>query len=455
MAALERRGRHMALGRRKSKQQSLLVATTQLPKSPGHPFYERLNRLLAETKFDEFVEETCEPFYASKRGRPSIPPGVYFRMLFIGYFEGISSQRGIAWRCADSRSLQDFLGLGPMQRTPDHSSLSVIRSRLPLEVHEEVFGHVLRVAQGKGGLTGRSLAVDATTLEANAAMKSIVRRDSGEDWTEYLRGLAAEAGIEDPSDEDLRRFDRGRKKKKVSNKHWVSKTDPSSRIAKMKDGRTHLAYKAEHAIDLETEIIVSARILHGDDADSRTGLGTIQDAQAYLTGIGSGIRIEDCVADKGYHSNECLLRLRELGIRSYIPERQSSKRRNWKNKPEGMESAYRGNRRRVRGSRSKRLQRLRSEKVERSFAHSCRTGAGRRTWLKGVEKIQKRYLCHVAAFNLGTVMRRIFGWGTPREMCERFQRDGEALRQLIRAVFTGILAAFAAKKPRPGPIIAA
>ncbi len=236
----------MALGKRQPRQQELWIPTTQLPPTPGHPFYQKLNRVLEDAGFDGYVEGLCTPYYADTLGRPSIPPGIYFRMLFIGYFEGLDSQRGIAWRCADSRSLQAFLGYGLDQATPDHSSLGKVRQRLPMVVHEQVFAFVLQIADTKGLLRGKTVAVDATYLEANAAMKTIVRRDTGEDWKDYLRRLAAAEGIADPTDEDLRRFDRQRDDKQVSNADWISPTDPDSRIAKMKDGTTHLAYKAEH-----------------------------------------------------------------------------------------------------------------------------------------------------------------------------------------------------------------
>src|SRR5215831_2290318 len=176
----------MALGKRRREQQGMWVATTDLPRSPGHPFYQRLNQLLAEAGFDKWIENLCRPYYAETMGRPSIPPGVYFRMILMGYFEGIASQRGIAWRCSDSRSLADFLGVPITQMTPDHSSLSRVHGRLPLEVHEQVFQFVLKIAADKKLLKGKTVATDSTMLEANAAMKSIVRRDSGEDWTAYL-----------------------------------------------------------------------------------------------------------------------------------------------------------------------------------------------------------------------------------------------------------------------------
>ena len=405
----------MALGKRRDEQQEMWVATTSLPKSEGHVFYRKLNRVLAEAGFDHAVEETCEPYYHSHLGRPSIPPGVYFRMLLVGYYEGLGSQRGIAWRCGDSLSLREFLGIPLTEDTPDHSSLTRVRDRLPLEVHMTVFQWVLMLAAEKGLLRGKTVAVDATTLEADAAMKSIVRRDTGEDWKEYLRRLMQEQeGVENPSDEDLRRFDRQRKDKRVSNEEWMSKTDPDSRIAKMKDGRTHLAYKAEHVVDLQTELVLAASICHADEGDADTMVDSVMEAQTNLSEAGIDVGIDEAVADKGYHATDTLELADWLGIRTYIPERKIKGKRKWHDVPEAKRRAVLNNRRRVRGARSKRLQRLRSERVERSFAHVCDTGGARRSWLCGIVKVQKRYLIAAVARNLGLVMRKLFGIGTPR-----------------------------------------
>jgi len=406
----------MALGRRRAKQQDLWVAATNLPQAPGHPFYQKLNQLLAEAGFDAYVEELCRPFYAEKVGRPGIPPGTYFRMLFIGYFEGLDSQRGIAWRCSDSRSLQSFLGFLADEATPDHSSLTVIRQRLPETVHEQVFAFVLRIAEVKELLRGKTVAVDATFLEANAAMKTIVRRDTGDDWKAYVRKLAAEAGIEDPTDEELRRFDKTRKDKKVSNEEWVSSSDPDSRIAKMKDGTTHLAYKAEHAVDLKSNLVLAAEVHAADRADNATMMDTVLSAQINLVRAEATADIKEVVADKGYHKAETLSACAAAGIRTYIPEAKKQQRRRWTDKPVAWERAYRGNHRRVHGRRSKALQRLRSEYVERTFAHVCETGGARRSWLRGLVKVSKRYLMQVAAHNLGVMMRKLFGIGTPRSL---------------------------------------
>jgi transposase len=412
----------MALGRRSTEQQPFFwIAADELPRSEGHVFYSQLNELLREAGFDAFVESLCEPYYHDTLGRPGIPPGIYFRMLLVGYFEGLGSQRGIAWRCADSLSLRDFLGLSLSEDTPDHSSLTRMRDRLPLSVHQQVFCFVLQVADAQGLLKGKTVAVDATTLEADAAMKSIVRRDTGEDWQKYVRRLMQEAGQIEPGDEptaeEIARFDRKRKDKKVSNQEWQSKTDPDSRITKMKDGRTHLAYKAEHAIDLDTELILAAEIYPADAADVDTIGPSLSQAQDNLLQAESDAQIEEAVADKGYSKNETLAELEFTeGLRTYIAEPKQAHCRNWQNKPDEQRRSVINNRRRTRGKRGRALQRARSEKVERSFAHVCETGGCRRTWLQGLDKVRKRYLISAVARNLGLVMRRLFGIGTARSL---------------------------------------
>jgi len=426
----------MALGKRKSEKQEAWVATTELPRSPGHPFYKQLNRLLAEDGFDGWLEKLCAPYYHVTQGRPSIPPGVYFRMILVGYFEGISSQRGIAWRCCDSRSLAEFLGFGPTEETPDHSSLSRLAQRLPQEVHAGVFQRVLAIAVSKGLVNGKTVAVDSTTLEANAAMKSIVRRDTGEDWKAYVTRLMHEADVlpadEQPSDEEIRRFDQRRKNKRVSNDQWVSTTDAESSITQMKDGTTHLAYKAEHVVDLESEFVLAATVQEGVAADTDTLCDSLMEAQLNLDAAGSEVEIRDAVADKGYHAAATIELCDSLSFRTYIPEPKREHRSRWTDKPPEYREAVYANRRRVKGDRGKRLQRLRSERVERSFAHICQTGGARRCWLTGLVKVTKRYLLQVAARNLGLILRKLFGMGTPRGL----QTEGAlaALMQFIMIV---------------------
>lgn len=402
----------MALGTRKLKQDELFTPTAQVVTGPGHPFYSKLNQVLADAGFDDFVEELCAPYY-KEGGRPGIPPGVYFRMLFIGYFEGLDSQRGIAWRCADSLALRAFLGIGITQDTPVHASLTIIRQRLPERVFEKVFEFVLTLLEQQGLLRGKTVAIDATTLEANAAMKSIVRKDSGEDWKEYLTRLAQAEGMENPTDEDLRRLDRKRKDKKVSNTQWTSRTDPDSRITKMKDGRTHLAYKAEHAVDVESEAIMAATVTYADRSDAQSAPVTLTVAQANLVLADSKRQVQEVVMDKGYHDNGLLNEMSEQGVRTYIPERRQ-KRRNWTDKPAGYERAFRANRRRVRSSKGRRLNRWRSERCERTFAHVCETGGGRRSWLRGILNVSKAHTLRCAGYNLGLLLRKVWGYRKPR-----------------------------------------
>jgi transposase len=418
----------MAMGkRRRETQESLFIATDRLPKAAGHPFYERLNQLLAEAGFDTWIEGRCREHYAAdgSSGRPSIPPGLYFRMLLVGYFEGIDSQRGIAWRCADSLGLRRFLGLSLEESSPDHSTLTNARKRLPAEVFEEVFQFVLSIAALKGLLAGKAVGVDSTTLEANAAMKSIVRKDTGEDWRAYVVRLMREEGAiepgQEPTDEEIRRYDKGRKDKRVSNDEWQSSTDPASRIAKMKDGRTHLAYKAEHVVDLANELVLAAEIYPADRGDTDTLLDSVMQAKLNVDAANEragfdGERIEEVAADKGHHAAATLELADALNLRTYIPEPKRKHRSRWTDKPEGRRTAVVNNRRRTGRAKSRKLQRLRSERVERSFAHTCETGGARRSWLRGFVDVTKRYRMTAAARNLGRVLRKLFGVGKPRAL---------------------------------------
>ena len=422
----------MGMGKRKAERQQDLFVPAEKLQSAGHPFYRKLNRLLAEAGFDAFVEAACRPYYKDgKVGRPSLAPGVYFRMLFVGYFEGIDSQRGLDWRCADSLALREFLGVPLGEATPDHSTLSVTRARLPQEVHDQVFEFVLKLAQDKRLLDPKTIGVDSTTLEADAAMKSIVRRDTGDGYKEYVRKLAEDAGEDVPDDGALRRFDKKRPGKTCSNEEWVSPTDPDAEITKMKDGRTHLAYKAEHAVDLESEFVLAARVLPATAGDAETLADTVMTAQGHLDRAATlrpeartekqaeaaalvGTVIQEVVADSGYHKDQTLDLLKALRVRSYLVERDQE--RVWTNKASERKRTTLANRRRVQRRKGRRLQRRRSEVVERTFAHLCETGRARRTWLCGLANVQKRYLMHAAARNLSLVMRKLFKMGTPRSL---------------------------------------
>lgn len=437
----------MSMRRRpKEKQDDLWIATTDLARTPGHVFYDRLNTVLAEAKFDTTVESLCRPFYVEGKGRPSIPPSVYMRMLLVGFFEGLDSERGIAWRCADSLSLRQFLGFGLSEQTPDHSSLSRIRQRLSVEVHQEVFTLVLKVLAEKGLLRGRTIGIDATTLEANAALRSIVRRDDGTSYPDFLTSLAKESGIETPTRADLAKLDRERKKK-GSNDDWTNPNDPDAKITKMKDGRTHLAHKAEHAVDMDSGAVMAVTVQDATHGDPTTMKQTIVATVQNVNAVAGDKRCEDkispkalseWVADKGYHSNATMEMVEACGLRSYVSEPERGRRR-WIGRAEARDGTYL-NRRRLRTKRGRRLMRKRGELLERCFAHCLETGGMRRVHLRGRENIRKRYLVHVAAFNLSLVMRKILGVGTPKGLLARFVAALDAWCQHIGGIRTTIRA---------------
>ncbi len=412
-------------------QRELWIAHTELAAAPGHPFYEGLNELLKGEHFDAFVEGLCAKFYAQKFGRPSLLPGIYFRSLLIGYFEGIEAERGIAWRLADSLALRSFLGISLTESTPDHSTISRTRRLMDLETHSQVFSWVLALLADRGLIQGKRIGIDATTLEANAAMRTMVRRDTGESYTEFLTGLAKASGIETPTREDLARLDRKRAKR-TSNQEWKSTVDGDARIAKMKNGSTHMAHKAEHAVDMDSGAVVAVTLQAADLGDTTTVHETLAEAGmavAELVGHEAEVRpndapkvnadgVEELVADKGYHSGAVVLRIQECEVQTYIPERKQTGKRNWEGK-EPERQAVLANQDRVQSEYGKALLRKRRELVERSFAHCYQTGAMRRCTLRGNKNILKRLLIHVGAFNISLVLRKTLGAGTPRELRNR------------------------------------
>src|SRR5712691_4024002 len=454
----------MAMSKRSGgeKQEDIWIAHTEFAGVPGHPFYKRLNELLEGAGFDELVEGLCARFYHARLGRPSLRPGIYFRALLIGYFEGIDSERGIAWRLADSLALRRFLGIGLNEQTPDHSTISRTRRLIDIDRHREVFAWVLGLLAERGLLKGQRMGIAATTLAANAAMRSIVRRDTGETYAECLCGLAKASGIDTPTREDLVRLDRKREKR-TSNQEWKSPADGDARIAKMKDGRTHLAHKAEHAVDMDTGAVVAVTLQGADQGDTSTLDETLCEAGmavAEQVGREAELRpndkpkvnlagIEETVTDKGYHSGAVVKRMKAYGVRSYILEKKQKGRRNWAGKPAEQQAVY-ANRRRVRGEYGKSLLRRRGELVERSFAHCYETGAMRRCHLRGRENILKRELVHVGAFNLSLILRQLLGAGTPRELNNR---AGQVFSRVLRFLLClgQTVSRILLRSPAPGP----
>lgn len=411
----------MAMKRDGESQPDLIVSWADVPRSPGHAFYDRLQGLLVGAGFDRFVEDTCKAYYAPRMGAPSVPPGRYFRMLLIGYFEGIHSERGIVWRCSDSLSLREFLRLTTREKVPDHSWMSKTRSRLPHAVHDQVFGWVLTLVADHDLVRAERIGVDGSTMEANAALRTIVRRDTGETYREMLTQMAKESGIDTPTADDLVRLDRTRKGKKLSNADWESPTDPDAKVTRMKNGSTRLGYKPEHAVDLDTGVIVAAPIYPADQGDTNTLDPTLAVTVQNLANIGLVPTSEepcDLVTDKGYHSRGVLKHLDSDVWKSRISE---PKPVNGVLRWQGDEAAQRAvyaNRSRLKSAVGRRAMRKRGEMVERSFAHVLDRGGMRRAWLRGRENLHKRYLIHVAGFNLGILMRARFGCGTPREAAD-------------------------------------
>jgi transposase len=442
----------MAMGTRRERQEELWIPTCDVARPAGHPFYQRLNQLLAEHDFDRFVEGLCRGFYAAIMGRPGLAPGVYFRLLLVGYFEGIDSERGIAWRAGDSLSIREFVGIPLDEGAPDHTTIARTRRLIDLETHRQVFAWVLELLADAGLVKGKRIGIDATTLEANAALRSIVRRDNAESYEEFLKRLARQSGVETPTREDLARVDRKRKKK-GSNREWVNPHDRDARITKMKDGRTHLAHKAEHAVDMDTGAVVAVTLQEAHLGDTTTVKETLAEAGAAIAeliereaeaqplekpqvNLGG---IEEVVADKGYHSGPVLKQMQVAGVRTYIPEKKQAGKRHWVGKEDQQRLVYE-NRQRLQRPKGKQLLRKRGELIERTFAHCYDTGGMRRTHLRKHNNILKRLLIHVAGANLGLLLRNRYGIGTPRGL--------QGLSPMLHFLAVLVACALESEKPR-------
>ncbi len=433
----------MAMGtRRQRERQEPLWYRNELPEAPGHPFYKRLNEVLERDGFDRFCEGRCREFYHEKLGRPSLAPGLYFRLMMIGFFEGLDSERGIAWRVADSLTLRQFLQIGLDERTPDHVTISRTRRLISGAAHQQVFGWVLKRLTRGGLIKGKTIGIDSTTLEANAAMKSIERRDTQESYTEYLKRLAQAEGVNAEDAAAVRRMDRKRRKK-MSNEEWINPHDPEAEITRLKDGRTALAYKTEEAVDMETGAIVAVTTHGGATGDTESIAETLPQAgEAVAEQIAETTPdgkypvnfagVQEVVADKGYHSNEVVRDLVEQGVRTYIAEPERGARK-WDGRRAEQAAVY-ANRRRIRGARGKRLQAGRGERVERNFAHQFDTGGMDRLYVRGSQNVHKKLLIQAAACNLALLMRTLYGAGKPRAAHDRRNQLILAILQLYSAL---------------------
>ena len=353
----------------------LFIAFSEFVRPATTPFYAKLDQTLASFDFATQARSLCAPAYSvNGRGRPGIDPVVYFKMLMVGFFEDIASERGIAERCSDSISIRAFLGYDLTQTTPDHSTLSIIRQRLGEEIYDEVFLVILSALDKHGLLKGKNVGIDASVIQANAALKSLINRNTEEAYWEYVRRLASENGIDPKNADAVRQFDRKRPKK-MSNEEWVNPHDPDAKIGQTKAGATDMIYKPEHTVDLDTGAILQAE-----------GIRTV---------------ISDPVKNR---------KLENLGTEDAQVVRKAK---------------------RSAGSKSgKELLRRRGMHLERSFAHILDAGGARRTTLRGLENLNKRFKVSAAIYNLSQLMRKLFGVGTAKQWAAK----GKALFLIWRTI---------------------
>ncbi len=395
----------------------LFVPSRQLVQPVSSSFYIKLNQTLQSFSFASEVRQLCAACYSGNgRGRPGVDPVVYFKMLMVGFFENIPSERGIAERCQDSISIRAFLGYDLTGNTPDHSTLSVIRSRLGVEVYHQVFLLILAALQEHGLVKGRNVGIDASVIEANASLKGLVNRQTEEVYWEYVRRLAAENGI-DPKDADaVRRFDRKRPKK-MSNQDWENPNDPDAKIGPTKAGATDMIYKPENTVDLDTGAILNAEVRPGDEPDHKDLALHVLEAQENINEVkelpAGTLTIESATADKGYHAVPEMGGLQQEGIRTVISDPVIN--RNMEKLTDEESKVVRSARRSAKSKSGKELLKSRGMHLERPFAHILDAGGARRTTLRGRDNLNKRFKFSAAIYNLSQLMRKLLGVGTPKQ----------------------------------------
>jgi len=423
--------------------QELFIAFSELVRPATTPFYTKLDRTLASFDFATQARSLCAPAYSvTGRGRPGIDPVVYFKMLMVGFFEDIASERGIAERCSDSISIRAFLGYDLTETTPDHSTLSIIRQRLGEEIYDQVFLVILSALDKHGLLKGKNVGIDTSVIEANAALKSLINRNTEEAYWEYVQRLASEHGIDPKNAEAVRQFDRKRPKK-MSNEEWVNPYDPDAKIGPTKAGAIDMIYKPEHAVDLDTGAILKAEVRLGDEADPKDLSLHVLQAQENINqaqeSAADRLTIESAAADKGYHAVAEMKPLQAEGIRTVISDPVKNRKLD-RLDPEAARVVRKAKRSACSKS-GKALLRRRGMHLERSFAHILDAGGARRTTLRGLGNLNKRFKVSAAIYNLSQLMRKLFGVGTPKQLaamgkalfrvwramvvvgCERFRRD--------------------------------
>ena len=391
------------------------MATTQLARPAKSTFYSKLDQTLDSMDFADKVRQACAPAYdQSGTGRPGIDPVVYLKMMMIGFFENLSSERAIAARCADSICIREFLHYELTEETPDHSSLSVIRQRLEGPIFEQIFTIVLGALEKHGLLKGKNLGIDSSVIEANASLRGLVNRNTGEQYWEYVKGLAQESGIDPKDTEAVRKFDRKRPKK-MSNQEWKNPDDPDAKIGPKKDGATDMIHKPETVVDLDTGAITSAQVLPGDHADCHDASTRILEAQQTINQARGNdldlLTVGTATADKGYFETGEIKALQGEGIKTVICDPVGNRRLE-KLEPEDL-AAVKAARRSAKSKYGKALLKRRGMHLERGFAHILDCGGMRRTTLRGLINLNKRFKLSAAFYNLSQLMRKLFGFGTP------------------------------------------
>jgi transposase len=428
----------MFANKEKAAQGELWIATHELPAMPKAAFYSRLDETLDSFGFADKVRVLCAPAYVNTNaGRPGIDPVVYLKMIMVGFFEDLPSERAIAARCADSLSIRSFLNYSLEEKTPDHSTFTVIRQRLGLEIYQQIFTLTLQALREHGLLRGKNLGIDSSVIEANASLRALVHRNTEEQYWDYVKRLAAENGIDPQDTAAVRRFDRNRPGK-GSNQEWQNPHDPDAKIGRTKDGATDMIYKPEAVVDLDTGAIVQADVHPGDQADHKEMATRVLEAQQTINQA-TGEKPDTLTAtsvtsDKGYYAVGELQALQHEGIRTVISDPIDNRR---VDKLEPAEQrAVRGAKRSVKSKSGKELLRRRGMHIERSFAHILDAGGMRRTTLRGWENLNKRFKLAAAFYNLSQLMRKLFGFGTPKQLAAAMERGGRALLGCLAFILT-------------------